>query len=80
MGEVKLFLYVENTHQFPTDPIKPGAKTGRTLAWSPGDCILVWHVGHVASGQALPLLGHSFVICKMQLLDQPICRGLSPQV
>ena len=60
MGEVKLFLYVENTHQFPTDPIKPGAKTGRTLAWSPGDCILVWHVGHVASGQALALARPQF--------------------
>ena len=27
-----------------------------------------------------PLLGHRFFICKMQVLGQPICRGLSPQV
>ena len=44
MEEVKLSLYVENTQQFPTGPIKPGVKTGRTLAWSSGDCVLVWRV------------------------------------
>ena len=79
MGEVKLFLYVENT-SFPLIPSNlvqklaghwPGAQ--ETASWSG-----MWAMWLQA--RPWPLLGHSFVICKMQLLDQPICRGLSPQV